>query len=56
MSMLAFKVSRKSGNYVKPTLIPANHSEQTRFGLLEGAIVGFFLACVAGLVYLLVRI
>ena len=56
MSMLAFKVSRKSGNYVKPTLIPANHSEQPRFGLLDGAIVGFFLACVAGLVYLLVRI
>lgn len=56
MSTLAFKVNRKSGNYVKFTLIPANHSEQSRFGLLDGTIVGFFLFCVAGLVYLLMRI
>ena len=55
MSTLAFKVHRKRGDYVKPTLIPANHSEQSRFGLLDGAIVGCFLICAAGLVYLLLR-
>lgn len=55
MSTLAFKVHRKNGDYVQPVLIPANHSEKARFGLLDGVIVGFFLACVAGLVYLLMR-
>ena len=56
MSTLAFRVSKKSGEYVKPTLIPANHSERSHFGLLDGAILGFFLVCVAGLVYLLMQI
>ncbi len=56
MSTLVFKVHRKNGDYVKPTLVPANHSEQSRFGLLDTAIVGFFLVCVAGLVYLLMRL
>jgi len=56
MSTLAFKVNQKSGEYVKPTLIPANHSEQSRFGLLDSAIVGFFLLCVSGLIYLLLQI
>jgi hypothetical protein len=54
MSALAFKVSRKSGEYVKPSLVP-NHSKQTHFGVLDGTIVGFFLACAAGLVYLLLK-
>ena len=53
MSTLTFKVNQKSGEYVKPTLIPTNHSEQSHFGLLDGVIVGFFLICAAGLVYLL---
>lgn len=56
MSTLAFRVDRKSGNYVKPILVPANDSEQSHSGLLDGLIVGFFLICVAGLVYLLMRI
>jgi hypothetical protein len=56
MSTLTFKVNRKSGEYVKPTLIPTNHSEQARFGLLDSAIVGFFLVCVCGLVYLLLHL
>lgn len=54
MSALAFKVSRKSGEYVKPSIVPS-HSKQTHFGVLDGAIVAFFLACAAGLVYLLMR-
>lgn len=56
MSTLAFKVSRKNGEYVKPGLLPANHSEQSHFGMLDGAIVGFFLACIGGLVFLLLKI
>ena len=56
MNTLGFKVNQNSGDYVKPTLIPTNHSEQSHFGHLDGAIVGFFLVCVAGLVYLLMRI
>ena len=53
MSALAFKVTKKDGAYVKPTLVPANHSEQSRFGALDGAIIAFFLLCVAGLVCML---
>jgi hypothetical protein len=53
MSTLTFKVSRKSGEYVKPSLLPANHSARSRFGLLDGVIVGFFSVCVCGLIYLL---
>jgi hypothetical protein len=56
MSLLSFKVSQKSGEFVKPTLVPANHSAQSRFGLLDGAIVGFFLLCMGGLIYLLLHI
>jgi hypothetical protein len=56
MSTLAFKVSRKSGEYVKPALIPANHSEQSHFGMVDGVIVGFFLMCIGGLVFLLLKI
>jgi hypothetical protein len=54
MSALAFKVSRKSGEYVKPSLIPS-HSKQSHFGLVDGIIVGFFLLCASGLVYLLLQ-
>ena len=54
MSALAFKVSRKSGEYVKPSLVPT-HSKQLHFGVLDAAIIAFFLACAAGLVYLLLR-
>ena len=56
MSTLAFKVNQKSGEYVKPTLIPANHSDQSRFCLLASAIVGGGLVCVSGLIYLLLHI
>ena len=56
MSTLTFKVNQKSGEYVKPTLVPANHSEHSRFGLLDSAIVGFFLICAGGLIYLLLQI
>lgn len=56
MSTLAFKVSRKNGEYVKPSLIPANHSAQSHFGMVDGLIVGFFLVCIGGLVFLLLKL
>jgi len=55
MSALTFKVNRKSGEYVKPSLMPS-HSKQAHFGMVDGIIVGFFLACAGGLVYLLVQL
>ena len=55
MSALAFKVNRKSGEYVKPSLV-SSHSKQAHFGLLDGVIVGFFLLCAAALVYLLLQL
>ncbi len=56
MSALTFRVNRKSGDLVKPALVPANHSEEPRFGLLDGAIVSFFLVSAGGLIYLLLQI
>lgn len=50
---IAFKVQKKSGNYIRATLTPANHSDESRFGLLDGAIVTVFLLGVGGLIYLL---
>lgn len=56
MSTLGFKVSRKNGEYVRPSLLPANHSKQSHFGVMDGVIVAFFALCVAGLVYLLFQL
>ncbi len=56
MSAITFRVNRKSGDYVKATLIPANHSEEPHFGLLDGGIIAFFLLCTGGLIYLLLAV
>jgi len=53
VSAITFRVHRKSGDYVKAVLVPANHSEEPHFGLLDGGIIAFFLVCASGLVYLL---
>jgi hypothetical protein len=53
MSALAFRVNKKNGAYVKPTIVPANHPGESRFSPLDGAIIAFFLLCVAGLISLL---
>ncbi|MCU0784372.1 MAG: hypothetical protein MUF81_10070 [Verrucomicrobia bacterium] len=53
MSAIMFRVHGKSGDYVKATLVPANHSEEPHFGLLDGGIITFFLLCVSGLICLL---
>lgn len=50
---ITFKVHRKSGDYVRATVIPANHSDEPHFGVLDGAIVTVFLLGVSGLIYLL---
>ncbi len=55
MAKIAFNVNRKGGlNIVHATLVPANRSEQARFGLLDGTVIAFFvLLCTTGLVLLL---
>ena len=53
MGLLAFTVNRKSGDYIKATIVPANHSEEPRLGVADGAIIGFFLLCVSVLIYFL---
>ena len=53
MNAMAFNVDGKSGGYVKATIVPANHSEEPHFGLLDTTIVAFFLLCTGGLISLL---
>ena len=49
-------VNVDSGSAVlRTTVMPANPSEETRFGLLDCTVITFFLLCVAGLVYLVVQ-
>ncbi len=54
MTAIVYRVNRKSGDYIKAAVVPSNHSEQARFGLLDGVIAGFLLVCAGGLVCLLV--
>jgi hypothetical protein len=53
ISALAFKVIKKDGAYVRPSLVPDDRSKKSGFSALDGAILAFFLLCVAGLVCLL---
>ena len=53
MSGLAFRVNKKSGDYIKATVVPANHTEEPRFSVVDGTIIAFFLLCASGLIYLL---
>jgi len=53
MTRIAFSVSRKS-NVFNTALIPANHSKEAQFGLIDGAVIVFFLLCVAGFICFLV--
>jgi hypothetical protein len=53
MNAIAFKANKSSGDYVTPTMLPANHSEEVRLSWLDGVIAAIFLSCVGGLVFLL---
>jgi len=53
VTRIAYNVSGKSGVY-HTALVPANHSEETRFGLIDGAVIVFFLLCVGGFICFLV--
>ena len=55
MNTIAFKAGGNTGDYVKATVVPSNHSDEAHFGLLDGIIVAFFLICVVGLVYMFAR-
>jgi hypothetical protein len=54
MNAITFAVRRKSGEHIKTSLGPANRSEQTRFGAMDLAILGFFVLSAGGLICLLV--
>jgi hypothetical protein len=53
MTRIAYNVSRKS-NVFNTALVPANRSEEARFGATDGAVIVFFLLCVAGFICFLV--
>jgi len=53
MTRIAYNVGRKSRIF-NATLVPANHSEEARFGPIDGAVIIFFLLCVAGFICFLV--
>jgi hypothetical protein len=42
MTRIAYNVSRKSRMFTT-ALVPANHSEEARFGMIDGAVIFFFL-------------
>lgn len=53
MTRIAHPESKKSRLF-RPALVPANHSEESRFGPLDGAVIAFFLLYVVALVAFLV--
>jgi hypothetical protein len=53
MNAITFATHKKSGNYIKATVCPANRSQEPRFGLIDFLIVTFFVLSVGGLAYLL---
>ena len=53
MSAIVHKIG-KSGVAARATVVPANHSEETHFGLADAVVVGFLLLCVGSLIGLLV--
>ncbi len=53
VTRIAYNVSGKS-HVFNTALVPANHSQEARFGLIDGAVIVFFLLCVAGFICFLV--
>lgn len=52
---IAFRVNRRSGDYIKATVVPSNRSHGSHFGALDGFLAICFMAAVGGLIYLLAR-
>ena len=54
MTRIAYSES-ESGNVVRTAIVPANRSEEARFGPLDRTVIlvilACFLLCVAGLIY-----
>ncbi len=54
VTKMSINVDSGSG-VLRTTVVPANPSEEARFGVLDGTVITFFLLCVAGLIYLVVQ-
>jgi hypothetical protein len=52
VTKIALNVDERSG-VLRTTVVPANRSDEPRFGLLDGTVIVFFLLCVAGLIYMM---
>jgi len=48
MSEISYTVQGKNGDFVKTTVIPANHSSEPHFGTLDMAVLGFVGLCLLG--------
>jgi hypothetical protein len=55
MKTIEFKVHGRNGDYVRPTIVPANHSDEPHFGLMDGVVIGFFVVLFGGLAFLFLR-
>jgi len=53
VTRIAYNVSGKS-HVFNAALVPANHSKEAQFGLIDGAVIVFFLLCIAGFICFLV--
>ena len=51
MSPIEIKPHRKSGDYVRASIVPANVVTEPHFGLLDVVLVVLFLACAGGVIY-----
>ena len=48
MSEISYTVRGKNGDYVATSVVPANHSEEPHFGVLDLALLGFVGLCLLG--------
>jgi hypothetical protein len=53
MGAIVYKIGKR-GLATRATVVPANHSEETHFGVADALVVGFLLLCVGCLIGLLV--
>lgn len=52
---IAFRVNRRSGDYVKATVVPSNRSQGSHFGALDRVIAICLVTAIGGLIYLLAQ-